>query len=163
MKKAAVPLALMFVAFAVCICAFLLPKSDAYNDNKKYRQTFGVIAYETLNSEINDKKIKKIEPIFNEVKAAISYSGSKEDCNISQPLNKLCQFTDEDHYKINKSNVEIVTYKKLFCTGYLWIEYSRELLDENGNVASAGCDILCLIKIKYSNGKNEVTRVIEAP
>ena len=86
MKKAAVPLALIFVAFAVCICAFLLPKSDAYNDNKKYRQTFGVIAYETLNSELNDKKIKQIEPIFNEVKAAISYSGSKEDCNITRVI-----------------------------------------------------------------------------
>ena len=59
---------LFLFAIIITICAilwcFMGQKSDAYKKHKKYRQTFGVIQYETLNHSLSDSDMKKAEPVF---------------------------------------------------------------------------------------------------
>ena len=163
MKKNIIPLVVVFLITTVCVSIFFFPKNDAYNKHKSYRQTFGIIQYETLNCSTDDSKKEQIESVFNDVKDAILYSGSKENCEISEPLNSLCRFTDEYNYKTNKGNVKLVAYKNFFKIGYLWVEYTRECYDDKGNIVTSSYDTLCLIKLKDIDNNYEIIDVIIEP
>ena len=155
MKKIIIPLVVVFLIITVCVSIFFFPKNDVYNKHKSYRQTFGIIQYDT--------KKEQIESVFNDVKDAILYSGSEENCEILEPLNSLCRFTDEYNYKINKSNVKLVAYKNIFTIGYLWVEYTRECYDDKGNIVTSSYDTLCLIKLKDIDNNYEIIDVIIEP
>lgn len=158
---------LFLFAIIITICAilwcFMGQKSDAYDKHKKYRQTFGVIQYETLNHSLSDSDMKKAEPVFEKAKSAISYSGNEKDCKIEKPLISLCRFTDEYNYTKNVSDVELLTYKEINSVGFLWVEYTRECFNNNGEVVTGSYNTLCLIKTKNDDGNISIEDVIIEP
>ena len=163
MKKFLLSLSGILIIIAIFTVWFLNHGNDVYNRHKKYRQTFGIIQFETLNHSLSDSDKEKAEPIFDLVKSAISYSGSKKDCKFEEPLVSLCRFTDDYNYTRNESDVSLVTYKQINKVGYLWIKYTRECFDANGENVNGAWDILCLIKVKNNDGNFVIEDVIETP
>ena len=87
----------------------LFPRNDIYNKHKNFRQSFGIIQYETLNHMASDSELSEMQPIFDDVKEAISYSGEKETFEIAKPLKELCVFTDDYDYIKNQISLLDVT------------------------------------------------------
>lgn len=162
MKKFLIIISTVIMIVILVLC-FVSQRSDIYKKHQKYRQTFGIIQYETLNHLSSKTEKNKIEPMFEQVKSAISYAGYKNDCKIDKTLFELCRFKDDYNYNKNVSNVDLITYKELGNTGYLWIEYTRELFDSKNDVIGDEYDVLCLIKVKKDNTNLIIDDVIIEP
>lgn len=163
MKKTLIIISSIIIIVVIIVFCLIGQRTDVYKNHQKYRQLFGIIQYETLNHSLSKTDEEKIEPIFNQVKNAISYEGFKKDCNIDEALFNLCGFKDNYNYIKNVNSVDLITYKELGNTGYLWIEYTRELLDDKNDVVNGGWNILCLIKVKKDNNNLKIEDVIIQP
>ncbi len=163
MKKFLLTLFVIIIIILLIFLCFISRRSDVYNKHKKYRQTFGVIQYETLNHQLSDSDMKKSEPIFDKVESAIFYSGYKKDSNFEESLMSLCCFKDDYDYAENVSDVKLLTYKEMGSDGFLWIEYTQECLDDSGELVTGAYDVLCLIKTNKNDGNIIIEDVIEEP
>ena len=153
------PIKMILIIFA-CLFLFALlfvllitrPGNEPYERNKDvYRQSFGILTYETLRHELSEEDRKLAEPILENVKGALAYIGANADTEIEYPYNKMCVSTDAYKNVGVDYNVRFVTFFRAFNHGWLWFEYSVERYDVNGDTVNGSWGILCLIKLKQEN------------
>lgn len=82
---------------------------------------------------------------------------------MDESLFPLCRFTDDYDYTTNQCEVKQITYTQVFGTGYLWVEYTRMCKNEAGETVNGASEVLCLVKVKDSDGGFKITDVVIEP
>ena len=108
-------------------------------------------------------EMKEADLIVADIRKALNYSGSRADCDIPEQLTSFCRFTDDYDYISVQSSVNLITYKKVADTGYLWIRYSYKNLGEDDIVVTGAREILCLIIVKETADGYEITDILQGP
>ena len=164
------PIKMILIIFA-CLFLFALlfvllitrPGNEPYERNKDvYRQSFGILTYETLRHKPSQTDHELAKPIIAEVENAFAYIGSENDSTIKYPYNKLCYFTEEDYRDVSVNySVDFITLYRFLNHGYLWIEYTEERYKPDGKAGHGAWGILTLVKLKKENGEWTATDIIE--
>ena len=121
MKKKILPICMAIIGVVVISLTIFLNryKSNDYIEHKEYRQTFGILKYETLNSKVPSSDNKEINTVRDDVEKALSYNGSKEECYITGPLKAFCKYKEDYDYSNVIVSVNPIAYKQIFSNGYL--------------------------------------------
>ena len=81
--------------------------------------------------------------------------------NLKAHFNRFYEYnTDTDNYKVNVKVRRVYTIHK-FKSGYLWMIYLVEVLDNSGKTITASINIPVKLKIKKNNSKWEVIDIDE--
>lgn len=166
-KKTAIEMisAMLIIILAISAISVISPYAnyEHYKKSQKFLLYLDDSEVETLRHVMNLSEIKQANSIVGDIITALSYSGSRADCDITGPLIRFCRFTDDYDYTSVESTVNLITYKKTDDTGYLWIKYSHKHRGENDIVVTGAIDVLCLIKVKDTPDGYEITDILEGP
>ncbi len=159
MKTKRLTAALLIVATVIVAFSFISPKSEYYDEYKKYKYAF-FPDYSSLNHSLSEKDKATAEKILSEAKEVFTFIGEKEP---EKDVGELKRY-----YRISPDIVDIqldiraVAGDFMGKNGYLWVIYSVTRLDETGNTSSGSWDILTYWKVKSIDGEWKVVKIKEA-
>ena len=160
---------IIFIIFA-CLFLFALlfvllitrPGNEPYERNKDvYRQSFGILTYETLRHKPSQEDEELAEPILENIKDALAYIGANADTEIEYPYNKMCVSTDMYHNTSVDYEVDFITFFRFYNRGYVWLEYSIHRYSADGTLVNGSRDALVLVRAEKTNNRWTATDIIE--
>lgn len=153
-----IALVLSLAVIAVLVCSAIFSSNPYYKNHSKYRQSLGLLTYETLRCKSSDEDEAEMQPILDKVGEAFAYLGTKKDSPIQSPYSILCYYKDENPDQVSVDyQINFVTVQKFLSRGNLWFEYKHKYYDKDSNLlqasGSADIGILCVAKIKKVQGQ----------
>ncbi len=169
LKRKKWPLYCFYAAVAMLLFALVLyfvhsnSLSNEFGDTERW---FGEQLDEIYDLHDIDDDIT--EPLLKQGKEALSFIGTKEECDAFGLLSRWCisldYYPDADSVK---ATLDCIAAKAEDDTGYMWVAYTQKALDKNGElVCSSGSKderILARWSIEKIDGKWCITEIKEGP
>lgn len=111
--------------------------------------------YSELNEGSSPGSRQVLQPIIKKVEKALKFMGNEKKAK--KKFGELAIYTpayssDIDETKVVEANVTFLTAKLYHDTGYLWIKYSQEGYEKNGELSFGSSDIESRITlVKYGD------------
>lgn len=153
----------MMLSFVLSMM-FAFSSCSANNKNPEVKY-FGIMKYAETMHICSKKDKEEIYPILDKIEKAFSYDDEKHDCKEELgELSRYCICRDTYPYVVSENHsIEFITANLKRDNGYVWIRYSSEGLDKNGEVYTGSWDILSRIELKNIDGVWVAVDIDEAP
>lgn len=163
-KKIIIILLVSISVFGLISCS--IGHGENYNKyltdkNKKY---FGSRICSTIDYQCSDAEKAQVEDVLETARRVFSYVGTKEnaDKNVGA-LSRYYRYTDSLNYISVDLKLDLITakIKSNGKSGYMWIVYSIDRYDKNGENVAGSTNIPCYWEIEKQNDRWVVTNVME--
>ncbi len=147
-----------------CIKGFSQLQDENYQKYKPYSDYFGPakIKFSTIAYNCTENEINTVKSIMDSFEKTLAYTGTKDssDKNIGA-LKRFYCFSDEWNYDSLAYDAKLITTKQSGKNGYMWVTYSVNHYDKNGEIVHGSKDSLCYFKIKKMNNQWTVVDILE--
>jgi hypothetical protein len=125
---------------------------------------FGKEVYSEIERKCTAQEKEDIAQVLTVAKYVFNYTGSQAnaDKNVGA-LDNYYHFYEEFEATSVKYKIKLVTTWNNGETGYIWVVYSVEGFDKNGNGVYGSWDVLSRWEIEMKNNRWEVVQIDEAP
>lgn len=154
--KAAAVILTFIITNALAGCSFPKGYEEEFFGTDTYRETKHICSH-------GDKLI--VQPILYQIEKAFSYSDDSHDCEEQFGVLARYCLCKESYPDVVKENhdIKFVTAKINGSTGYIWIRYSQEGLDKDGNRNTGSKDVLSRIELEKTDDVWTAIDIDEAP
>lgn len=135
--------------------------SKYYEKYLPYKSYFG-LSYSTIDYQCSEKEKAEVADVLTLAKRVFSYVGTETnaDKNVGA-LTRYYRYTDTLSFNSVDLQLDLITAKVNRNNGYMWVVYSVNRYDNNGNIVNGSSDIPCYWKIEKRSNQWIVTDIIE--
>lgn len=150
---------------AISLLLLLNPKQPgenyiSYMNNIKW---FEPSVYATIDYDYNEEDSIVAESILHTAQEVFTYIGDQSEANQHVgALSRYYRFNQEYPTAEVDLDINLITAKINGNNGYLWIKYSVQRIDDEGNIIYGSWDILSHWKIESNNDGWYVSEIIES-
>ena len=163
MKKLSKILFIVLIALLVSVlCGCAKGESALYKQyqypNEEY---FGKEVYRQIDSPCTEEKRKDVAQVLSAAEYVFRYTGDAAHSDKSVgALKSYYRFSEAASVDFS---VKLITTKNDGRSGYMWVVYSANGFDRNGNLIYGSSNILAKWDIQKKSGQWVVVKIDEAP
>lgn len=146
----------------LCLASCSVNHGEYYKKYLTYKDYFGSRVYSTIDYQCSEEERTEVSDVITLAEQVFSYVGTEENANKNVgALSKYYRYTDTFSFASADFKLDLITAKVNRNSGYMWVVYSVDRYNSNGNIVSGSSDIPCYWKIEKKDDQWTVIDIIE--